>query len=294
MSFDLVLTARDRKVETLRFLYSLASQNGTARVRVLFADQGLRLNSQELESIPKKQGTSLHITEIEPSALSCARNDAIKMGLCSSIVGFPDDDCWYGVNVLSKIQSVFEEQPNLHCICTNVFDPDKSLSYGGRPLDVRIPVNFSNIFSLPISVGIFIRREAFEAVGGEFNESLGAGTYLGSGEETELIARLLEWGARILYVGDISVFHPVPTYQNSDAAKFYAYGIGYGYLATMLIKRGRHVVVCHWMNVVARSLFGVVLYMFKHAERTMYWRRFVGIVIGSLLALRGGALPKKS
>lgn len=285
MSFDLVLTARDREVETLRFLYSLASQNGTARVRVLFADQGLRLNSQEIESIPKKQGTSLHITEIEPSALSCARNDAIKMGLCSSIVGFPDDDCWYGVNVLSKIQSVFEEQPNLHCICTNVFDPDKSLSYGGRPLDVRIPVNFSNIFSLPISVGIFIRRDTLEAVGARFNESLGAGTVLGSGEETELIARLLDSGAEILYAGDISVYHPVPNYDENDARKFHAYGLGYGYLSSTFMIQGKYIVALNFMNLVVRSLGGAIIFLFNKRKRSVYWNRLAGILRGSRMAL---------
>lgn len=293
MSFDLVLTARHRRVETLRFLTSLAAQQGTERVRVLFADQGLRLTPQDLTLVPQKNGTTLHILEIEPSALSVARNNAIKMGLSSAIVAFPDDDCWYGATVLSSVQKIFDERPDLQCVCTNVFDPDKNLTYGGRPVGIRLPVTFSNIFSLPISVGVFIRREAFESVGGKFNESLGAGTFLGSGEETELVARLLENGARILYAGDISVFHPVPEYQPSDAIKFYAYGRGYGFLAMTMIKRGRYVIVLHWINVMIRSIAGVALFLFKRPKRDVYWERFIGIINGSLLALRGSTPSKK-
>lgn len=294
MSFDLVLTARDRKVETLRFLASLAAQKGTERVRVLFADQGLRLTPQDLALVPQKNGTTLQILEIEPSALSVARNNAIKMGLSSTIVAFPDDDCWYGATVLSSVQKIFDERPDLQCVCTNVFDPDKNLTYGGRPIGIRLPVTFFNIFSLPISVGIFIRREAFEAVGAKFDESLGAGTFLGSGEETELVARLLESGAQILYVGDISVFHPLPDYQMADATKFYAYGLGYGYLATNLIKRGKYVVAINWLNVMVRSLLGVLFFLFKGTKRSVYWSRFVGVFKGSWLALRGTSLPTKS
>lgn len=295
MSFDLVLTARDRKVETLRFLASLAAQQGVDEVRILFSDQGIHFTPLELASIPIKDGISLHTLAIEPSALSVARNEAIKkIGLSSAIVGFPDDDCWYGATVLSSVQRIFDERPDLQCVCTNVFDPDKNLTYGSRPVGIRLPITFSNIFSLPISVGIFIRRESFEKIGSNFNESLGAGTFFGSGEETELIARLLDSGARILYVGDISVFHPVPDYKISDAEKFYTYGLGYGYLATSFIKQGNYLVTLNWTSVMVRSLLGSLAYLFKGEKRSVYWRRFIGILDGSWFALRRTSTHIKS
>lgn len=287
MHFDLILTARDRKRETLRFFSSLADQKGARQVRVLFADQGLCLHSEALELLSQRRDISLETREIPPSTLSVARNEAIKMGLRSHIVGFPDDDCWYAPTVLNSIQRIFDEQPGIQCVCTNVFDPDRGLSYGGRPVDVRIPVNFSNIFSLPISVGIFVRRDTLEAVGARFNESLGAGTVLGSGEETELIARLLNSGAEILYAGDVSVYHPVPNYDENDARKFHAYGLGYGYLSSTFMIQGRYIVALNFMSVVVRSLGGTVIFLFNKRKRSVYWNRLVGILQGSYMALLG-------
>lgn len=287
MDFDLILTARDRRVETLRFFSSLAAQQGAGQVRVLFSDQGLCIHSEALELLSQREGISLLSREIPPSILSVARNKAINMGLVSNIIGFPDDDCWYGPAVLSSIKKVFDEQPEVQCVCTNVYDPDRGLSYGGRPVGIRRAVNFSNIFSLPISVGIFVRREAFEAVGARFDESLGAGTVLGSGEETELIARLLTSGAAILYAGDISVYHPVPNYDQNDARKFYAYGLGYGYLSSTFIKQGKYVVAAHLMNVILRSIGGAAIFLFNRTKRSVYWGRLTGVLKGSRMAFFG-------
>lgn len=284
MDFDLILTARDRKRETLRLFASLAAQQGAGQVRVLFADQGLHLRSEALELISHLNDISLQVREIPPSALSFARNEAIKLGLRSRIVGFPDDDCWYGPTVLQSIRRIFDEQPEVQCVCTNVYDPDRGLSYGGRPVGIRLPVNFSNIFSLPISVGIFVRREAFEAVGARFDESLGAGTVLGSGEETELIARLLTSDAAILYAGDISVYHPVPNYDQNDVRKFHAYGLGYGYLSSKFVKKGHYIVTLNLMNLIIRSLGGFVIFILNKTKRDVYQSRLNGILRGSFMA----------
>jgi GT2 family glycosyltransferase len=284
MDIDLILTARDRRVETLRFFASLASQQGAGQIRVLFADQGLGIYSEALEIISQQSDISLQYQGIPPSPLSVARNEAIKMGLRSRIIGFPDDDCWYGPAVISSVQRIFNDQPEVDCICTNVYDPVRGLSYGGRPVGIRLPVNFSNIFALPISVGIFVRREAFEAVGPRFDETLGAGTVLGSGEETELIARLLQSGVKILYAGDISVFHPVPNYNKNDAGKFHAYGLGYGYISSKFVKNGNYIVILNLIKLIVLSLGGFLVFILNKTKRDVYRARLFGILKGSFKA----------
>lgn len=285
MHFDLILTARDRKEETLRFFRSLAEQGGAVKVCVLFADQGLGLDLEVQNLIAQQENVSLYSRKIKPSALSSARNLALGIGLRSDIVGFPDDDCWYDTSVLSAIQSIFDQNPTVQCVCTNVYDPIRKLSYGRRPTGGRRSVNFSNIFELPISVGIFVRRVSFEAVGPVFDETLGAGTNLGSGEETELIARLLEYGAEILYVGDISVYHPVPKYGCSDPRKYHTYALGYGYLATKLILRGHTIVLLDLIFTSFRSLAGFALSIQSRIDRAVYRQRLSGIVSGALRAI---------
>lgn len=295
MSFDLVITARDRKAEVLRFLASLAAQDGDTSVRVLFADQGSSLSPEDLVATHCSNRVSLEIFRIGPSPLSSARNAAIGLGgLRSRFVAFPDDDCWYGPTVLRSVQEAFDAMPQVDCLCTHVLDPNKNLSYGHRPRGIRTPINFANIFYLPISVGIFIRREALDRAGARFDETLGAGTSLGSGEETELVARLLDSGARLLYAGDISVFHPVPSYQQSDAKKFHAYGLGFGYLAMTFILRGHLTVTLQWCSVVCRSLLGFVASLFREHQRSVYWQRCLGILKGSALALRRKSSREKA
>jgi hypothetical protein len=293
MTFDLVITARDRKAEVIRFLSSLAVQDSHVSVRVLFADQGLNLSIADLVSGQASDLISLDTFRIQPCSLSSARNTAIdRGGLRSTFVAFPDDDCWYGPTVLRSVQAAFEAVPDMDCLCTHVFDPDRNLSYGHRPQGIHTRVDFSNIFYLPISVGIFVRREALERAGAYFDQNLGAGTALGSGEETELVARLLECGARIVYMGDISVFHPVLAYQQSDAKKFHAYGLGFGYLAVTFILRGHLSVAVQWCNIVGRSLLGFLASTFRQHQRDVYWQRFIGILKGSALGMRRKQLRK--
>ncbi len=293
MSFDLFITARDREAEVLRFLSSLAAQESKSSIRVSFADQGLSLSIEDLLPWKYSDRISLEVFRIEPCGLSLARNTAIRLGgLHSRFVAFPDDDCWYGPTVLHSIEEMFDAMPQVDCICTHVLDPDRNISYGHRPQGIRTLVNFTNIFYLPISVGIFVRREALVRAGGYFDETLGAGSALGSGEETELVARLLESGAQILYVGDISVFHPVPVYGTSDAKKFYAYGVGFGYLAMMFVLRGHFSVLKQWCNMVGRSLLGVAVYALREHQRNVYWQRFLGILKGSVLAAHRKSLEK--
>ena len=284
MGFDLIITARDRKVEALRFFRFLAAQDEAVHVRVLFADQGIDCEDSIRLFFADRRNFELVVTKVPFCGLSAARNAALRLGLASEFVGFPDDDCWYGPDVLRRVEAAFFEMPDVQCICTNVFDPDRSLSYGGRALGVRIPISFSNIFTLPISVGIFVRRPALESVGARFCESLGAGTALGSGEETELIARLLESGAKVVYLGDISVFHPVPVYNSSDVLKFYRYGVGYGFISAKFIFRGNSVVFLDFFRTLLRSLGGVFLYLFVKSKRDVYAFRLLGILRGASLA----------
>lgn len=284
MDFSLILTSHDRPEDLLRFFHALSEQRFLGSVEIIFVNQGSPL-SYSLPNMP--DSFEMHYIEVgHRLPLSEARNLALKKAT-GNIIGFPDDDCWYESNLLKSIHHIFEEQLKVQCVCTNVFDPIRGLPYGNRPVNVRIPITFANIFSLPISVGIFIRQNAFKAIGARFDEFLGAGTFFGSGEETELIARLLESGANILYTGEISVYHPVPIIDKSDARKFYAYGLGYGYLSSIFIKNGNFIVAAHLVKTLVRSLGGAAVFLFNKEKRAAYFGRFLGAIKGSSMAFLG-------
>jgi glycosyltransferase involved in cell wall biosynthesis len=269
----------------MRFYSSIevTSLSSNINIELIFINQGCfepphSINSHELISHKELKHGRL--------PLSRARNIGLQY-VTGDVIGFPDDDCWYSPNVLQEVVSYFDAHPATSAICANVYDPVLKRSYGGRPVGAHVRVDYLNLFELPISVGIFVRRKAPESVGFHFDEQLGAGTLLGSGEETDLIYRLLKSKAVVEYVGSIQVFHPVPEYQEADIAKYHRYGLGFGYLNGRIVRDGECRVLYQLGLVLVRSLGGAVLNLHRSTRRRLYWNRLHGIVQGFIRGLRG-------
>jgi glycosyltransferase involved in cell wall biosynthesis len=285
MIISLVLTGRNRFNDLNRFFNSLLAQEfALENIQLIFVNQGEfnpRIEINGIEKLSFIEVTSGHVS------LSVARNLGIKYAT-GDIIGFPDDDCWYPSKLLSSLAEHFLQHPSDAALCTNVFDPYKIASYGGRPLNMRCLVTFFNLFSLPISVGIFLRRQQFEAVGSFFDENLGAGTRLGSGEETELVYRLLKHGFIVKYSGYLQVFHPVPDYQPHDIDKYHSYGLGFGFLNGRIMRDGfGFYVLPYFSNIIFRSLAGFGFNLFSPRLRKLYLNRFIGVCSGFFEGLRG-------
>ena len=273
----LIVTSCDREAELERFFRSIANQTFAGQTEVVYVDQNLvRPASCDILAAP------VSLVELRTggrTALSKARNLGLRRDL-GDIVAFPDDDCWYEPNLLEKIAAYFHGNPDVDCICTNVYDPDKNLPYGKRPVGVTRTITFANVFMLGISVGIFVRKEALLRAGAYFDETLGAGTPIGSGEETELLARLLSAGCRIEYSGDLLVYHPVLAYSSDDIHKYYRYGLGFGRLNGRLLLAGHPEVLWSFAEIVARSFAGTVVNLGTPVRRAVYWGRLTGIISG--------------
>jgi len=277
MNISLVVTSYDRQRDLDRFARGIAQQTSGGDIELIFVAQG---GARIL--IPNECPATIRVVE-RPAAsripLSKARNIGVQF-FGGDIIGFPDDDCWYEPDLLCKVVQYFDDHPDVDCICTNVFDPERQLSYGKRPIGVVQKVSFLNLFRLPTSAGMFIRRGAFLKIGGCFNEFLGVGTRIGSGEEIEVVARLLSESLTVHYVGSIQVYHPVLAYSPSDIAKNYQYGMGFGYLNGLLIKGGHLLVAIFFCEIVARSCVGMVKHVFRPINRSVYSSRLRGIISG--------------
>ena len=225
MSFTLVVTSYGRDADLNRLFGSIARQTFRGRINIAFVNQGF-MTPPSRAALPTSIGFAETRTDGRVS-VSRARNIGLR-DQSAAIIAFPDDDCWYETNLLDNVANYFRDNPTIDCICTNVYDPVRQSVYGKRPMGVIRRVSFANLFRLGISVGIFVRREALELAGGYFDERLGAGTPIGSGEETEFLGRLLSRGCHIEYVGDLQVYHPVPHYSNADVRKNYRYGVDFG------------------------------------------------------------------
>lgn len=277
-SFDLVVTSTGKQIEFSRLCESLSNQFENIKLRLLFVNQG---NKIDLSNFKDTENFKILSVKSNLISLSAARNLAISIGLKSDIVGFPDDDCWYSDSALRGITNKFIEFPEADCICTNVYDPIKNVSYGNRPIDEILEINYANIFKLPISVGIFIRRNAFESIGSKFDEAFGIGSMLGSGEETLLISQLLDRGCRVMYCGDVKIYHEIPNIETVQPDKQYSYGLGYGYLVSHFVKNKNYIVLFDLFRTLLGSLLGFFVYLCSNFKRSKFYiSRFKGILSG--------------
>lgn len=284
MKFSLIVTGFDRHEALDRFFASiLASTVHQVDVEIIFVNQG-----HYKSPVERLLAKGVSLTEVAAGrlGLSKARNLGIKHAK-GEIFGFPDDDCWYGNNFLEGVAGFFSRNQTTDALCCNVFDPDRCLPYANLPVGHTESVSYSNLFRLPISVGIFVRRRAFVKAGLYFDEGLGAGTYFGSGEETEFVSRLLEVRARIQYDGTLQVFHPVPDYKLGDVKKFFHYALGFGYLNGRFVRRGQLGVLGNFIAIVLRSIGGAIIRAHRPVEREVYWNRFRGAVVGFIMGFRG-------
>lgn len=191
-----------------------------------------------LDDFPQlKPGIKIQLITSAISSLSAARNRGL-VELMANIVAFPDDDCWYPDSFWHDA-CVALSTAKAPIIATHVGDPTNGLSYGGRPRNVQFPISARTIAGLPISVGLAIDATKVGIKSIYFDERFGAGAQWGSGEETELLARLFKSGHKIWYDGNLTVFHPVERDTASfSVKKSYKYGIGYGALSLRLIISG--------------------------------------------------------
>jgi len=214
-----------------------------------------------------------------PLSLSTARNIGIAKAT-GDIVAFPDDDCWYDDAVLEKISGYFEAHPQVECICVNVYDPELRRAMVDQPIGVIQRVAYSNVFQFANSNGIFIRRNALRMVGDRFDERLGVGTALGSGEETEFVTRLLALKIHIDYVGTIQVYHPVIQHLYGTPEKEYSYSFGFGVVNGWLIRRRQLGAVVYFLRSILRSCLGAIVYSLRQSARKTYANRALGMLAG--------------
>jgi GT2 family glycosyltransferase len=201
-SFDLVVATVDRVSEVERMLASLAAQRH-GDLRVLLVDQN---EDQRLAPIVERQHPFEIVRLRAQRGLSRARNAALgEIG--AELVGFPDDDCIFGPDLLARVAERFVAEPDLDGLTGRAVDEDglSSSSWAERP--ARLTRN--NLWNRAISFTIFLRASLVARIGG-FDEQLGLGaaTPWTSGEEIDFLVRALDAGAHIDYDPGLVVTHP--------------------------------------------------------------------------------------
>ena len=160
-----------------------------------------------VETCLRNYERDLRITHIHDDGigLSRARNLGLRQA-AGSIIGFPDDDCWYADDVLTRVARFFCRNNDVGLLCGIYSEPDRVNEHFPTRSVTLTP---RNVFDRVCSVGLFIRRDLVNESELYFDEALGAGSGLPAGEEHDLAMRLLAAGTPGLYCPSLVVYHAI-------------------------------------------------------------------------------------
>jgi GT2 family glycosyltransferase len=226
--------------------------------------------------------------------LSRARNVGLRLAR-GGIVGFPDDDCWYDVDIVARVLQFFAEQPAAHGLSGG-----GAAGAGGAPR-ARFArgerwVTAARVWTQGMSSAIFLRQDLIAAVG-PFDEALGvgSGTPWPAAEETDYLLRAVARGARIWYDPRFEVHHPGNPGQTEqkilDRGRRYGRAMGY---VLAKHRRSRIEITYH----VARAVSGAILSLVR--SRWSEARLYAAVARGRIrgwrdgVAARGGAVAVAS
>lgn len=161
--------------------------------------------------------------------LSRGRNVGLKLAT-GSVIGFPDDDCWYDADVLQKVDAFFAANPRTDLLSGRTVDAHGNESLN-RYWPVSEPITRANVFGTGNSNTIFVRSDVVKALRG-FDETLGvgAGTPFQAGEESDFLLRALEHGFNGRYDRGFTIRHDQ---VNETLERVRAYSIGFGRVARL-------------------------------------------------------------
>ena len=266
---SLIQTSQNRKTELERFVKSLNNQIGIDlnQIQLIFIDQ--EDNQHVFDDLDKR--IEFVYIKYHHCSLSHARNIGLKY-VRGDYVGFPDDDCWYEPDTLSKvfksfaaigIDGVVAKGMNENGCLTNIFPSERKMLT-------------KNDRCGAISYTIFVRFD--KAV--TFDEMLGVGSQygLGAGEETDYILRLMEEsGFTLEYNPDIIVHHPsfAPVINKKTLDKIKSYSRGNGYLL-----RKHKFPATYVLKQFIRPMLGSMCYLLK--GNTLRSRHSLNILIGRM------------
>jgi glycosyltransferase involved in cell wall biosynthesis len=228
VAFSLIVCTVGRRRPLLRLLNSLTKQR-FQDFELIIVDQ---TPTDSFIPIIEREFIDLDIRIIRSErGLSRARNVGLQHAR-GPLIAFPDDDCWYRDDTISRVQTHLKSHPEVSLVA------GRTLDASGRPsvspfLDSASDISRRNFLKCGNSNCLFLRREVFERIGG-FDEHLGVGaeTPFQSGEEADLILRALAGGLSLRFIPDLVVHHDQvdATIGESQIERARRYGAGFGAL----------------------------------------------------------------
>jgi glycosyltransferase involved in cell wall biosynthesis len=175
-----------------------------------------------------KQTFEIKHYRIRPNGASNARNYGISKA-SGEIFCFPDDDCrFYPETIQIALETIDKKSCDVvfgKCVDTSGKD---SITKWSKTAGYLSRKNCENKF---VEATMFAKRAIFEDV--LYEETLGVGTFHGSGEAYDLVLRLLKQNKMLYYDPVVVFYHPnkvIDHSLNSSIKRTYSYYCGFSKL----------------------------------------------------------------
>ncbi len=242
--FSLIVPTAGRTTEVTELLTSIVAQNRND-VELIVVDQ----NDDDrivplLETLPSCIAV-VHLRQEEKSP-PVARNAGLAAA-SGEIIAFPDDDCWYPVDLLNRIDAWFNANGQYAVLAVGALDND-GVSSGNRWLQDACDISALNAMRTTFASSLFIAAVQTARVL-RFNPRLPAG------EETDFILRLLATGLHGRFDRKLHIHHPRRDMLSGTVSRERAerYGAGMGAVVR------QHSLFLLWGGLVMYDLARAVL-----------------------------------
>jgi glycosyltransferase involved in cell wall biosynthesis len=199
---SLIVATVGRTTELNRLFDSLAAQT-FHDFDIIVVDQNT--DDRLLPVLQRAQCLGLMLRRLRhrPPNLALARNAGIAAAT-GRWLGFPDDDCWYEPDMLSRVMLRSRRSDCPQGVICQWVEQDAP-----QPPGLLSWERSSRFRDFPVaSITLFFERALVQQVGG-FDGRLGVGQWFGAGEETDLMLRVLRTGATVAHEPGARVHHRV-------------------------------------------------------------------------------------
>jgi glycosyltransferase involved in cell wall biosynthesis len=212
-ALSVIVCTRDRKPSLLRCLRSVIDSAEAsawpAEMEIVVVDDGSQDGTAEAVRALAAKHRRAEVRLIRQSGLglSAARNTGVA-NAAGSLFAFIDDDCIASRDYVAELVARFAGEREL------VLRGGRVLL--GDPLDAPLTINPStrterldrrfDVGGFILGCNMAMRREALDRLG-PFDERLGAGSSLRSGEDTDMVIRAVSADIPVEFTGDMTVHH---------------------------------------------------------------------------------------
>lgn len=223
MKVSLVLATLGRDRELKDFLESVREQT-YKDFELIIIDQN---KDGKIDAIVEPFKHSLTIKHVKVDFTGIARARDYGIGQAQGrIIAFPDDDCAYDKEVLSKVVNEFSVNENLAILVAGSYQ----FSSSRFSIGVNSPkaCYFSRFRMMGVEFTQFFDLNRIDRTQFYFDHDFGIGSKYSGAEGFELLYRLLRAGSKAFYNPDIKIYHPDKDHYKLGTGRMLIYSTGIG------------------------------------------------------------------